>query len=138
MKRYSILPVTLYRFQSDKLPKLREKSFQKKMGKLSFDFTLGTNGLYNPAIGNKYPGPNGLSLRPIGGNLAEFLEYAYPTTIIYELPKDLVVPSSLVMIHEHNDHYSLQTKESVEPEKFCNEVMNFFEKQKRITVEQMR
>jgi hypothetical protein len=70
MKKYSIVPVTLYRFQSDKLPKLREKSLQKKLGKISFDFTLGANGLYNPFMGNKYPGPNGLSLRPIGVNLA--------------------------------------------------------------------
>ena len=71
-------------------------------------------------------------------NLAEFLEAAYPTTIIYELPKDLVVPNSLIMIHEHNDHYSLQTIEPIEPEKFCIEAMNFFEKQKRITVDKMR
>jgi hypothetical protein len=119
MKRYSILPVTLYRFQSFKLPKLREKSLQKKLGKFSFDFVLGTNGLYNPARGDKYPGPNGLSLRPIGANLAELLRTTYPTTIIYELPKDLPVPASLVMIHEHTDHYSLQTKESIEPEQFC-------------------
>jgi hypothetical protein len=73
MKRYSIVPITLYRCQSAKIPTLREKSLQFSRGATSFDFKLGNNSLYNPAEGDSYLGPNGLSLRPIGVNLAEFI-----------------------------------------------------------------
>ncbi len=35
-----------------------------------FDFQLGSNKLYNPIEGDKFIRPNGLSLRPLGLNLA--------------------------------------------------------------------
>ena len=69
MKKYSILPITLYRFQSSKTPKLREFSAQLSLGRQSFDFKLGENGLYNPVALDTYRGPNGLSMRPMCMNL---------------------------------------------------------------------
>lgn len=61
------------------------------MGRPSFDFILGDDGLYNPSKGNKYSGPNGLSLRPMGVNLADFIQNNTPK-FIFELPKGLVIP----------------------------------------------
>lgn len=73
LTRFSVLPLTLYRFQPDLLPKLREKAAQTALRRSSFDFKLGPNNLYHPTEGDKYLGPNGLSMRPMGTNLAEYL-----------------------------------------------------------------
>ena len=112
MKRYSIVPLTLYRCQSYKMPKLRERSIQFSRGITSFDFKLGDNSLYNPAEGDIYLGPNGLSLRPLGVNLAELVG-SFKGGYIYEIPKDTIVPDGLILIHERTDHYSLQPKQSI-------------------------
>jgi hypothetical protein len=79
------------------------------MGRSSFDFILGTNKLYNPVEGDTFIRPNGLSLRPLGGSLAELIE-TFNSKYFYEIPKDVVIPDNFVLIHEHSDHYSLQTK----------------------------
>jgi len=75
---------------------------------------LGSNNLYNPCSGDTYLGPNGLSLRPIGNNLVEFLD-TFKGKCIYELSKDLVIPANFVVIHEHTDHFSIQTTQPIDP-----------------------
>lgn len=52
MKRYYVLPIALYRFQTGMRPKLREKSAQLSKGLSSYDFTLGPNNLYDPIEGD--------------------------------------------------------------------------------------
>ena len=42
----------------------------------------------------------------------------YRGKFVIELPKDLILPETLVMIHEHGDHYSLQTTQSIKPDEF--------------------
>ena len=42
------------------------------MGSMAFDFVLGSNKLYNPVVGDTFKIPNGLSMRPMGTNLAEY------------------------------------------------------------------
>lgn len=41
---------------------------------MPYDFTPGEDNLYHPTIGDKYLGPNGLSLRPLGVNLADIVD----------------------------------------------------------------
>ena len=85
MKRFSVLPLTLYRLQSQMKPTLRSKIIQMQLNRTSFDFIPGSNGLYNPAEGDIYKGPNGLSLRPLGVTLAEILDSFDDRTKIFEL-----------------------------------------------------
>lgn len=47
-----------------------------------------------------------------------------------ELPKDLILPDHFVMIHEHTDHYSLQTRQSIEPSEFETLAEKLFKSQK--------
>jgi hypothetical protein len=66
---------------------------------MSYDFKLGSNKLYNPVHEDRYLGPNGLSLQPLGSTLAEILE-SLPTNFIYELPKGLILPDNVVLLNE--------------------------------------
>lgn len=86
--------------------------------------------------GDKYQKPNGLSCRPLGVNLTEYLEVFVGECII-ELPKGLILPDDFVMIHEHTDHYSFQTTKSIEPAKFCLKAEKFFKTQKLLTMTEM-
>jgi hypothetical protein len=95
---------------------------------------MGDNNLYNPILGDQYIRPNGLSLRPIGVNLADLLG-SFRCKLIYEIPKGAVVPANFVLIHEHNDHYSLQTAIPISPKEFCLQVKDFFEKHNKITAD---
>ena len=52
---------------------------------------------------------------------------------IYELPQNLVLPDPFVVILEHHDHYSFQTKIPIDPKEFCDRAMEFFENQKKLT-----
>lgn len=69
MKRYSTLPITLYRCQTRKSPILREKTFQQAKGNASYDFIIGANKLYNPIEGDIYLGPNGITMKPLSQNI---------------------------------------------------------------------
>lgn len=101
-------------------------------GQPAFDFILGSNKLYNPIEGDKYSKPNGLSFRPLGVNLAEYLDN-FQGQVIIELSKDLILPDQFVMIHENNDHYSLQTTKPIKPSEFCKLAEILFNSQKLLT-----
>jgi hypothetical protein len=73
-------------------------------------------------------------MRPLGLNLADFFQ-GFRGKGIYELPKDLVLPESLIVIHEHSDNFSLQTRQPTQPEKFCLEVEELLKKMRRLTKE---
>lgn len=103
---------------------------QKKSS--SFDFVMEENKLYNPILGDQYIRPNGLSLRPMGVNLADLLG-SFRFKYIYEIPKGAAIPTNFVLIHEHNDHYSLQTAIPISPTEFCLQAKEFFEKHNKIT-----
>lgn len=54
-----------------------------------------------------------MSWRPPGIHMADILGNWKGPAILYVMPVGLVIPKELILIHEVNDHYSLQTAEEV-------------------------
>lgn len=99
--------------QSGMSVRLREYTKQMKMGRASFDFKLHEDGKIHPATGDSFIGPNGMSLRPPGLVFQEVLGGFKADVKIFKIPKGTSLPKTLVLLHEHSDHYSLQTTEVV-------------------------
>lgn len=107
MQRFSVVPLQLFRIQNRKEVRLREYAAQEKLGRTSFDLMVQNDGLVHPMQGNKFVRPNGMSWRPLGPILYELLA-DFKGNCIYIMPKGLELPSTLTLIHEHSDHYSIQ------------------------------
>lgn len=110
---HGTVPLTLYRVTRTVAIKLRP--FQGKTG-ASFDLKLGEDGLAHPlelSNGN-FIGPNGMSLRPLGIALSSFIRASPRTVVITEIPAGTPLPAFFNLVHEHSDHYSLQTAEVIE------------------------
>jgi len=134
--RHTVLPLPLFRIQSGDKASLREYEDQKKKGRTSFDLKLGADGKVHPAPCPEFIGPNGASLRPGGFNFGEIVAtYRGPRIRIYELPAGLALPPTLVLLHEHSDHYSLQTTAPVSLEALNKTLTEVFQRYPPITKE---
>eukprot|EP00052_Salpingoeca_macrocollata_P033836 m.9700 g.9700 ORF g.9700 m.9700 type:complete len:149 (-) comp5621_c0_seq1:86-532(-) len=112
VKRFTSLPITLYRIQPRFPVRLRDKAVQTAKQRTSFDLEL-HNGLVLPSKGDQFQGPNGMSLRPSGPAMFKVLNSFSGSPLVIELQVGLRLPSHFVLLHEHSDHYSLQTTEPV-------------------------
>lgn len=112
MKRFSQLPLTLYRIQVKPQVNLRDWKDQMAKGRTSYDLKT-TNGLVMPMEGDVFHTPNGMSLRPNSENMINILRNFRGSPRVYSLPVGTKLPDGLCVIHEHSDHYSLQTTEQI-------------------------
>jgi hypothetical protein len=107
--RFTTFPLDICRIQSGKLVSLRDRAVQTKEGKASFDLDL-HNGKVLPALGEDFLGPNGMSMRPPTPYFINFAEnFRGRRVVVFYVPKGTILPQNLVLLHEHTDHYSLQT-----------------------------
>jgi hypothetical protein len=105
--------VDLFRFAGR--VQLRERAVQAALKRTSFDYSLGPDGLVHPATGDRFVGPNGCSLRPAGPTLYELVAHRRGDARLVLVPAGTRVPDGLVLLHEHSDHYSLQTASPCTP-----------------------
>ncbi len=124
--RFNKLPLTLFRIQTTWQAKLRDYQQQLKIGQFSYDVKLHEDGLVHsiPVTETKFMGPNGMSLRPSGPNFFEILAN-FRGQCIFVLPKDTELPSQFTLLHEHTDHYSLQTTQPVSLKEFNQRLTAF-------------
>ena len=139
VKRYQVLPKALYRIQG-KLPvKLRDYDTQMAKGRTSYDLKL-HNGKVMPAEGDEWIGPNGMSLRPPTDTMLGILDdwrKGEPTIFrFYEGMR--LYEDDLVLIHERDDHYSLQTTVPIELQEFNDKLTKLLEEAPKQTVQQFR
>lgn len=126
VQRYFQLPRTLYRVCA-KLPiTLRDYDSQLKLKRTSYDLKL-VNGLYLPAEGDEFVGPNGLSLRPSTTKMHEVLREFRGQPRIFCLHEGFVLPEGFVVLHEHSDHYSLQTTKPIALPEYVEAVNKFIQ-----------
>mmetsp|Transcript_7041 Transcript_7041/g.10461 ORF Transcript_7041/g.10461 Transcript_7041/m.10461 type:complete len:149 (-) Transcript_7041:98-544(-) len=117
MKRFRRLPLSLYRIQG-KLPvSLRDYDSQLAKNRSAFDLKL-VNNLVQPMLSDTFHTPNGMSLRPAGEKMIEVLKQYKGEAKVFRLHEGVLLPPNLVVLHEHTDHYSLQTTEPIELPKF--------------------
>jgi hypothetical protein len=108
MKRFTQLPVTLFRIQAKPQVNLRDFAEQISKGRTSYDLKT-VSGLVLPMEGDKFHTPNGMSLRPKSDKMLDILRDFKGSPRVYCLHEGMNLPEGLVVIHEHSDHWSLQT-----------------------------
>ncbi len=111
VKRFFQVPLPLVRI--GRLP-VALRDFETQMAKRSSSFDLKLrDGLVHPAVGDKFIGPNGMSLRPRDSEKMKEIvaKWKGEKDRVYHLYEGMVLPEGLVILHEHSDHYSLQTTE---------------------------
>ncbi|KAI1307406.1 hypothetical protein F5Y03DRAFT_393950 [Xylaria venustula] len=97
----------LFRLNAGRSIKLRERSVKRTR---SFD-VLTEGGLVQPRAldPSTYSAPNGASMRPVGKNQEGLVEtFKGSNVVVYAIPEGTPLPSDLILVHEHTDHYSLQ------------------------------
>ena len=106
------VPVTLYRIQNGKSVALRDKAIQQSKKRTSFDLVLSSKGLVEPLLNNEnFIRPNGMSTRPNGPMLQELVRnFSGNRVVLVEIPEGTLIPQDLVILHEHTDHYSFQSR----------------------------
>ena len=125
MKKYTRLPVTLYRIQPRLPVSLRDFSKQQQLGRTSFDLKV-HEGLVKPLSNpSTFTTPNGMSLRPVGENMLKILGAFKGEPMVYRIHEGLELPKDFLLFHEHTDHYSLQTSKDITLKDF-NEKLTFF------------
>lgn len=127
MKRYTQLPLTLYRIQPRLPVALRDYESQMANGRTSFDLKLDEKGFVQPVVGTRFTTPNGMSLRPASDTMIQILKSFRGEPKIYHLPCGMKLPPALVVYHEHSDHYSLQTSEPIQLEAFNKRLTEFLQ-----------
>ena len=127
MKSFSRSPLTLYRIQQSLTVRLRSSQDQMAKGRSSFDLKLGDkDGLVHPiSPSTHFHTPNGMSLRPAGDTMIDILRRFRGDPKVYTIWCGLELPSHFVLYHEHSDHYSLQTTESVPLEELNRRMTEF-------------
>ena len=114
MHRYTRVPLTLYRIQSSPIVNLRDRASQFARRRQSFDLVVHDDGLVHPMAGDRFHTPNGMSLRPPGDTMRRIIEqFKGKDARVYRLQEYMELPKGLVILHEHTDHYSLQTSEPI-------------------------
>ncbi len=130
-------PLTLFRFKTGKSVSLRDYESQKSKGSRSYDLVL-KDGLYQPSPtdSNVFIGPNGASLRPNTMNLHELLDTFSKSknARIIVIPQDTKIPSHFVLLHEHTDHYSLQTTTPITLKEFNQLLEDFLSQFQTLTI----
>jgi hypothetical protein len=122
-------PLTLFRIMTGKRKKviLRERGAQLAKGSRSFDFTMRPedDGLIHPLNGTQFVGPNGMSMRPNGMSQLEILAGMRGEVSVCEVPEGAPIPAGLVLVHEHTDHFSMQTSVPCTPRELNEKLTSF-------------
>lgn len=113
VKRFTKLPITLFRVQPRLPVNLRDFDTQQAKGRPAYDLKIHPDGLVHPADGDEFIGPNGMSLRPGTENMLAIVKAWRGDTMVYRLQEGLLLPDELIVLHERDDHYSMQTREPV-------------------------
>eukprot|EP00056_Hartaetosiga_gracilis_P014547 m.240827 g.240827 ORF g.240827 m.240827 type:complete len:154 (-) comp16133_c0_seq1:203-664(-) len=125
LRRYARLPINMYRIQNGASVNLRDFDTQMAKGRKAFDLKL-HDGLVLPMKSETFVEPNGMSLRPDCPTMEGLLRtFRGKHARVYTIPQGLLLPEELVLIHEHTDHYSLQTTKPIPLPDFNNLLMDF-------------
>lgn len=106
--RFAVFPCDLFRVQAGRSVSLRDREKQTALGRFSYDLEL-HEGKVLPAVGGDFIGPNGMSMRPPTKYFFEIAAGFHGNPFIFKIPEGTSLPDTLTLLHEHTDHYSLQT-----------------------------
>lgn len=125
LTRFETIPETLYRIHNSGNIKLR--SFERRIaagmqGEFSYDLHE-KDGMVWPVTEDVFTEPNGMSLRPkCDLQRQQVMNHGGSKLKIFVLPAGMEVPSKLILVHEHTDHYSMQVRIPMTFEEFNKEL----------------
>eukprot|EP01129_Flabellula_baltica_P014886 TRINITY_DN7278_c0_g1_i1.p1 TRINITY_DN7278_c0_g1~~TRINITY_DN7278_c0_g1_i1.p1 ORF type:complete len:179 (+),score=35.26 TRINITY_DN7278_c0_g1_i1:122-658(+) len=126
--KYTKTPCPLFRIQTGSQVNLRVHDEQKKAGRVSYDLKL-YDGLVKPLYEDgetEFIRPNGMSLRPKGNFMTQLvMEFRGRNIEIKMVPEGTPIPEGLVLIHEHTDHFAMQTTKPVSIDEFNKKLTEF-------------
>ncbi|GJN87387.1 hypothetical protein Rhopal_000336-T1 [Rhodotorula paludigena] len=112
--KHTVFPFEIFRVNAGHKVNLRDHDEQAAKGRSSYDLYKNADGLVEPIEGSMFEKPNGCSMRPDGPMAQEIIRnFPGRNTVVWRVPEGTPIPPSLVLYHEHSDHYSLQTTEPV-------------------------
>ena len=133
MRRFVLLPITLFRVQPRLPVSLRDYDTQMANGRTSY--VLKTyNSIVRPMPADSpFHTPNGMSLRPSGEKMAAILREFRGDPQVYRMQEGTFLPSGLVVFHEHSDHYSLQVSEEMSLSDFNARLTDYLKSLPRVS-----
>ncbi|PNY23833.1 Uncharacterized protein TCAP_06224 [Tolypocladium capitatum] len=126
-------PTTLFRLNNGAKIKLRDLAVK---GRGSYD-VQSQNGFIQPKAldpltysGEKpahKSGPNGASMRPVGDKQIDLVKtFKGDDLLVYGVPEGTELPETLILVHEYDDHYSLQPAVQMSVKDLNRELTQFY------------
>eukprot|EP00695_Tsukubamonas_globosa_P004014 TRINITY_DN977_c0_g1_i1.p1 TRINITY_DN977_c0_g1~~TRINITY_DN977_c0_g1_i1.p1 ORF type:complete len:169 (+),score=26.13 TRINITY_DN977_c0_g1_i1:47-508(+) len=128
--RYNHFPVDLFRIQKAQLFASVNAWPRRSLAERHMTF-LSRMASSSPAPQDVFIRPNGMSLRPVGSALSDFVTQEPPSVNIFRIPANTKLPSELVLLHEYAQSYSLQTSVACKPEELNARLTNFLREHAR-------
>jgi len=141
MKRYDVVPVNLYRL-NPKNGNVSLRSYEQRLASgLTGDFSYDLHehdGLVLPTEGQDFTGPNGMSCRPLGETHRKLVvdSNSLSKARVFVLEAGLPLPENLVLVHEFDDHYSVQVKKAMPLANFNHELSTLLKSCKALTAQE--
>jgi len=125
--RFVSTPLVLFRIQSCAAVRLRLEATARAAGRTSFDIVERDGSVWPRAADEvNFLGPNGMSMRPAGNILAVLASNLKAKGAhIFEVPAGTCLPPSLVLLHEHSDHYAMQPAVNMKAARLNKELTAF-------------
>jgi hypothetical protein len=125
MRRYTQLPLTLFRIQPRLPVSLRDYAEQMANGRTSYDLKTYDTIVRPMPADSPFHTPNGMSLRASSEKMATILREFRGEPRVYRMQEGTLLPSGLVVLHEHTDHYSLQVSEEMALAQFNQKLTDY-------------
>ncbi|KAK2752224.1 hypothetical protein FQN54_008156 [Arachnomyces sp. PD_36] len=128
IQSFTVIPKELFRLNSGNAIRLRGVAGSLKPQR-SFDLLTEAGKVQPKALDPQtYEAPNGASMRPntpMAQNLVK--NFKGGSVCVYAVPTGTQIPDDLILIHERDDHYSLQAKKEMTLDELNTKITNFLE-----------
>ena len=135
--RFNVVPLELLRIQRKETVTLRPRFQQNGKETQSYDIMIHEDGLVHPSpASGMWEGPNGMTLRPpFSSVMSRLIDQASSRDhFIFRIPQGVTLPPSLILLHEHTDHYSLQPTVKCTLEDFNATLTNFLHENAEMSI----
>ncbi|KAK5936497.1 hypothetical protein PMZ80_011264 [Knufia obscura] len=124
INKFTTVPKELFRLNNGPAISLRDRTI-KKLG--SYDVLTEAGKVKAKAANPQtYAAPNGASLRPNTPTQQKLVkDFKGASIVVYAIPEGTKLPSDLVIVHESNDHYSLQPAKDMDLKELNTKINNF-------------
>ncbi|KAF1965911.1 hypothetical protein BU23DRAFT_603841 [Bimuria novae-zelandiae CBS 107.79] len=130
IRSFKVFPVELFRVNNGRAIRLREWAPQKTSYDIITEDGRAKAKALNPAT---YAAPNGASMRPNSEYKRDLIQrFRGQEVVVYSISAGTQLPDDLVLVHEYDDHYSLQAARDMPLQDLNNKITSFLERHGRV------